>query len=663
MTPHPFRTNRLTKSLALAALAVAASVTGAAFLATPAHATSALYGTTGSSPNAIAIDSVGNIYTTNYSNGSGVGSVSKLTPGGASAGGNWPVTTAASSGPRGIVIDSADNIYVTLNGSNAVMKLSPNGTPAGGNWPVSTGAGSGPRGIAIDAADNIFVALSGSDAVMKLLPTGTPAGGNWPALTGAGSQPLWIAADSAGNIFTGNNGTGTVSKIAPSGSAAGGNWPASTGAGAGAIAVDSAGNVYVTRWGAASVAKLAPDGTNYGSPWPVSTGSYPSGITIDSAGNLYTANDAYNPNRVTRIAANGTAAGWADSGIEPVAITIDSGGNVYVANASSANVWKATGASPAPPSPPAAPVAVLSGVTSATVSAANPASARYGSPTSYTVTSVQDNTLSCTITAPAPSCVVSGLALGIAYTFTATANLNTWQTAASVASNSVTPSAAPDAPTSLLATPGDGSASVAFTTGANNGSAIINYEYSTDNGGSWTTRNPASTASPLVITGLTNGTAYQVKLRAINGTGAGSASSAVSVTPAASSIPPGESALPPTPTRIQWATGTRTTNQSITSQFAAAPDTTYTIVATSNANRRFQTHAIRTVRGTCKITTNKKTSKRTATCEISLKRAGTWLISITPSRDGLVGAPATKTLKIRTPKPTPTRQPAEPTTG
>ena len=95
MTPHPFRTNRLTKSLALAALAVAASVTGAAFLATPAHATSALYGTTGSSPNAIAIDSVGNIYTTNYSYGSGVGSVSKLTPGGASAGGNWPVTTAA----------------------------------------------------------------------------------------------------------------------------------------------------------------------------------------------------------------------------------------------------------------------------------------------------------------------------------------------------------------------------------------------------------------------------------------------------------------------------------------------------------------------------------------------------------------------------------------
>jgi hypothetical protein len=205
--------------------------------------------------------------------------------------------------------------------------------------------------------------------------------------------------------------------------------------------------------------------------------------------------------------------------------------------------------------------------------------------------------------------------------------------------------------------------SVAFTAGANNGNAIINYEYSTNNGSTWTTRNPVSVTSPIVITGLSIGTTYQVKLRAINGTGAGSASSAVSVTPAASSIPPGESAPPATPTRIQWATGTRTTNQSITSQFAAAPDTTYTIVATSNANRRFQTHAIRTVRGTCKITTNKKTSKRTTTCTIRLKRAGTWRISITPSSDGLVGTPATKTLKIRTPKPTPTRQRPETVTG
>ncbi len=48
--------------------------------------------------------------------------------------------------------------------------------------------------------------------------------------------------------------------------------------------------------------------------------------------------------------------------------------------------------------------------------------------------------------------------------FTAKAGLASWQTAASALSNSVTPPNVPDAPTSLVATPG-------------NGSAITNYEY------------------------------------------------------------------------------------------------------------------------------------------------------------------------------------------
>jgi len=39
--------------------------------------------------------------------------------------------------------------------------------------------------------------------------------------------------------------------------------------------------------------------------------------------------------------------------------------------------------------------------------------------------------------------VISGLTNGTAYTFTTRANLNSWQTAASVASNSVTPAAIP----------------------------------------------------------------------------------------------------------------------------------------------------------------------------------------------------------------------------
>ena len=104
---------------------------------------------------------------------------------------------------------------------------------------------------------------------------------------------------------------------------------------------------------------------------------------------------------------------------------------------------------------------------------------------------------------------------------------------------------------------------------------------------------------------------------------------------------------PRTPTKIRWNTGKGTTNQPITSSFPATLGVTYTITASSNAARRFQTRATRTARGTCKVTTNKKTKKRTATCTIRFKQAGTWLVKITPTQNGIAGTPATKTIKIR----------------
>ena len=72
-----------------------------------------------------------------------------------------------------------------------------------------------------------------------------------------------------------------------------------------------------------------------------------------------------------------------------------------------------------------------------------------------------------------------------------------------------------------------------FTPGTSNGSAITNYEYSTNNGTNWTTRSPIATTSPITITGLTNGTSYPVRIRAVNAAGSGDSSTAVSATPTA----------------------------------------------------------------------------------------------------------------------------------
>jgi hypothetical protein len=95
-----------------------------------------------------------------------------------------------------------------------------------------------------------------------------------------------------------------------------------------------------------------------------------------------------------------------------------------------------------------------------------------------------------------------------------------------------TPVAAPGAPTIDSVTAGDGQLSVAFTAGSDGGSAITNYEYSTDDGAAWTARSPVSVSSPLVISGLDNGTTYQVMIRAVNAVGVGAGSNMVAGTPA-----------------------------------------------------------------------------------------------------------------------------------
>ncbi|MSZ89109.1 MAG: hypothetical protein F2585_07165, partial [Actinobacteria bacterium] len=87
----------------------------------------------------------------------------------------------------------------------------------------------------------------------------------------------------------------------------------------------------------------------------------------------------------------------------------------------------------------------------------------------------------------------------------------------------VTPRTKPAAPTGLVATPGDRSASIAFTAGSDGGSSITNYKYQL-NGGAWTALSPTDAISPITIPGLVNGTSYRVKLLAVNVVGDGAAS-------------------------------------------------------------------------------------------------------------------------------------------
>ena len=96
--------------------------------------------------------------------------------------------------------------------------------------------------------------------------------------------------------------------------------------------------------------------------------------------------------------------------------------------------------------------------------------------------------------------------------------------------NLVVTAIAPSAPSGLTATAGNGAASISFTAGSTGGSPITDYLYSVDSG-AWTSA--GASASPISITGLTNGTTYSIELRAVNLVDSGTVSSAITVTPSA----------------------------------------------------------------------------------------------------------------------------------
>ena len=86
------------------------------------------------------------------------------------------------------------------------------------------------------------------------------------------------------------------------------------------------------------------------------------------------------------------------------------------------------------------------------------------------------------------------------------------------------------APTIDSITATSGQLAIYFTPGSARGSTTSTYQYSA-NGGTWTNRPTGTTASPLTLTGLTNGTGYTIRIRATTNAGAGDSSTAVTETP------------------------------------------------------------------------------------------------------------------------------------
>ncbi len=191
---------------------------------------------------------------------------------------------------------------------------------------------------------------------------------------------------------------------------------------------------------------------------------------------------------------------------------------------------------------PAAPTAVtaVAGDASATVSWTAPAS-NGGSPiTGYEVDVLVGTTVVRTVapTGTATSTVVTGLTNGTAHTFQVRAVNAVGTGATSVASAAVTPTATapvarPGAPTIGTAVAGNTQATVNWTA-PTTGGATASYAVLVRTGTTTvrTITGIPATATSTVVTGLTNGTAYNFRVRAVNSVGFSVSASSNVVTPA-----------------------------------------------------------------------------------------------------------------------------------
>ena len=501
---------------------------------------SSIFGMGGNNIKGLAVDSLGNLYSSN----SGDDSVSKFST-------NGTVRILGTTGhvPLGIAVDSAGNVYTTNLSDNTVSKISPSGQTS-----IFGVTDNSPCAIVVDSQGNVYTANNGSDSVTKISSNGISS-----YYGSTGRFPYSIAIDAQGNIYTTNAGDDTVTKITPERQQS----TIATSLNPHGIAVDKRGYVYVAN-GDATITRIAPDGTSI--IWArVGRGS--EGIAVDDAGNVYIASGVNGT--VSKFSTNGIRKWTSTVGADPRVIAVDPFGNVYTANYSSKEVTKLGTQRTSPL------VVYKFGGSFRAVNAAGAGmeySADYGelptrlnSPTQVAATP-GDRQVSIAFTAPALNgtaeilnyeyridagewvalsppriespIVISDLNNGVNYGISLRA-VNEAGGGDESSSVSVTPRTTAEAPSTLVATPGNAQASIAFDVPwSTGGTEITNYEFSTDNGVTWKAFSPATNTSPVVITtrsdaiaALINGREYQIKLRALNAAGRGAVSSSVAVTP------------------------------------------------------------------------------------------------------------------------------------
>jgi uncharacterized protein (TIGR03437 family) len=222
------------------------------------------------------VDASGNLYIADTQAGRvrkvSNGAISTAAGGGSTLGDGGPPTSAQLSEPQAVAVDSAGDLYIAdanrvrMVSAGVISTMAGNGTSGyqGDGGVATAGMISGPTGIALDTAANLFIADSGNNRIREVSAgiITTVAGNGTYGFTGANGSPTSatlgtpssVAVDGSGNLYVVD--AYRVLKISNGKIAPIGGLAAPQG-----IAIDSAGNVYVSAPSSHRVYMLSPAGS------------------------------------------------------------------------------------------------------------------------------------------------------------------------------------------------------------------------------------------------------------------------------------------------------------------------------------------------------------------------------------------------------------------
>ena len=291
----------------------------------------------------IVMDAANNLYVSNYYNST----ISKITPGGTVTQA-W-VTLAGNTRPYGMVIDPSGVIYTVNRGTPGpytISKITPTSDGSSGTV-IQTWANLGAEAytISMDGSGNLYAPFVSTNQIAKIVPAVGGATGTvtkpWVTLA-TGANPFSISFDASGNLYSANS-NNTISKITPAGSVTQAWATLAASSNPQFMVFDATGNLYVSCWGTSTVSKINTSGT-VTNVWSLGTSVWPAGIVLDDLGSIYTAN--YNNHTVSKITSSGTvtqAYATLANASNPFYLAKDASGNLYTTNMNKGTVSRISG--------------------------------------------------------------------------------------------------------------------------------------------------------------------------------------------------------------------------------------------------------------------------------------------------------------------------------